>query len=109
MSKILVVYELIPEDVEFYLVETEDQEVIDILKKCHLNYLNYSCTPEVQTALEKLNYMLGPRDDLNLQQSEEEGYDHRLVGLLRDYKVEKTAEPFSFDGPVTVVHTGFAL
>lgn len=109
MNKILVVYELIPEDVEFYLVETEDQEVAEILKKCHMHYLNYDCPPEVQKALEQLNYMLGERDDFNLTQCAEDGYDHRLVGLLRGTKVEKTVEPFSFDGPVTVVHTGFAL
>jgi len=109
MGKILVVYELIPEDVEFYLVDTDDQAVIDVLKLCHLHYLNYSCPPENQTALEKLNFMLGERNDLNLEQANEDGYGHRIVGLLRDTKIEKTKEPFNFDGPVTVVHTGFAL
>lgn len=109
MNKILVVYELIPEDVEFHLVETDDQEVIDVLKLCHLHYLNYGCAPENQVALEKLNFMLGERTDQNLEQCKEDGYDHRFVGLLNGTKIEKSAEPFSFDGPVTVVHTGFAL
>lgn len=109
MGKILVVYELIPEDVEFYLVDTEDQEVIDVLKKCHLNYLNYGCYPDVQVALEKLNLMLGERDELNLSECKKEGYDERFVGLLNGTKIEKSVEPFSFDVPVTVVHTGFAL
>ncbi|QDH49185.1 hypothetical protein PHYNN_62 [Pantoea phage Phynn] len=109
MSKILIVYELIPEDVEFYLVDTEDKEVIDIVKKCHMHYLNYEASHDVQQALEALNLMLGERDECNIKSAEEIQIDTRFVGLLRGCKVEKSDDPFTFEGGVTVVHTGFAL
>lgn len=107
--KILIVYELIPENTEFFLVDSDDQVILNVIKKCHGHYLNYECPENIQEALEILNLMLGERTDTDLEEANRMGIHQHLVGVLHGSKIEGKQAPLEFDGPITVVHTGFAL
>lgn len=109
MKNVLIIFEEIPENINLYLVEA-DEETVEILKTAHGHYVN-GCnnTPEQDRAVDIVNLMLGPRTDDNLAWAQESNIDHKYVGmyvnsnLVEKYPVEPTNK---ID---LVIRTGFFL
>lgn len=88
MNKVLIIYELIPEDTEIYYLGVHD---IDLawMRLCHGVYMNTSgTTKDAEAACDRLSVY--------------------LQGLGGPLSLEK-GKPFDVDGPVTVIHTGIML
>lgn len=67
--KVLVIYELVPEEIKAYVVEGEDAE---LAINCHRKYLNSDDIPE----LEELSLVLEGKEELDSSSPlSAEGYD----------------------------------
>lgn len=110
MKNVLIVWELIPETTELYMVQVDNKE-FEILKRVNHKYINIDdMTPEmdyVNYALMQPNWIM----DETKADAESLGVSEEVLAKWHPFKVEtKENEPFIPSGMVdAVIVTGFHL
>ncbi|MDR8480293.1 hypothetical protein ACUNE0_23290 [Serratia sp. IR-2025] len=61
MTKVLIIYESIPESTNLFIVAANESELAD-LKLCHGNYTNAVDNEEIEKALSRVDARLGSKD-----------------------------------------------
>lgn len=110
MKTALIILEEIPENTTLYKVETDDSEVIEILKTAHGHYVNGSGnTKEQDYAVDVVNLMLGPNTDDNLKWARESNIPEKYVGMFYQCNIDSKS-PFEPEKKIDlIIRTGFFL
>lgn len=109
MKNVLVIYEMIPETTELYLLKADD-DILEILKTCHGRYVNSNDDEEgVSRALNILSLMLGARTDDNLEWASNMNIPHEYVGMFKDTSVMSKDPLQPLEKIDMIVHTGWVL
>lgn len=61
MTRVLIIYENIPESTDLFIVDANESELAD-LKLCHGNYTNAVDNEEIEKALSRVDARLGSKD-----------------------------------------------
>jgi hypothetical protein len=85
--KVLIVYELVPEETHVYIVDVEDVDTLETIKRCHSKYLNAHADVEDQESLEWLSEWL--REDSQVEIADD--------------------QPIPISDCELLIHTGFLL
>lgn len=110
MKNVLIVWELIPETTELYMVQVDNKE-FEILKRVNCKYINIDdMTPE----MDYVNYALMQPSwimDETKADAESLGVPEEVLAKWHKFKVEiKEGEPFIPSGTIdAVIVTGFHL
>lgn len=110
MKNVLIVWELIPETTELYMVQVDNKE-FEILKRVNQKYINIDdMTPE----MDYVNYALMQPSwimDETKADAESLGVPEEVLAKWHSFKVEtKENEPFIPSGTIdAVIVTGFHL
>ena len=64
MTKVLIVYENIPESTDLYLLDVEDED-LKWMKKCHRHFINFEMTKDQQKACDRLSDYLDDKTKLD--------------------------------------------
>ncbi|EIF8777372.1 hypothetical protein SKERS_118 [Escherichia phage vB_EcoM_Skers] len=110
MKNVLIVWELIPETTELYMVQVDNKE-FEILKRVNCKYINIDdMTPE----MDYVNYALMQPSwimDETKADAESLGVPEEVLAKWHQFKVEiKEGEPFIPSGTIdAVIVTGFHL
>jgi hypothetical protein len=82
MTKVLLVYELIPEETHVYLLDVDDAD-LKWMKKCHRHFINYEMPAASEKACAKLSVYLEDKPKLDHKNDkipvDIKGYDLLIV------------------------------
>ncbi|ABR24767.1 hypothetical protein phi1p258 [Escherichia phage Phi1] len=110
MKNVLIVWELIPETTELYMVQVDNKE-FEILKRVNCKYINID---DMTTEMDYVNYALMQPSwimDETKADAESLGVPEEVLAKWHQFKVEiKEGEPFIPSGMIdAVIVTGFHL
>ena len=98
MNKVVLVWELVPEETEVYLLELDDKE-LKIIKKCHAQIINLTGNKKgSEKALDWLNNKLDT----------DEWKKCRVYGCKKEW-AKKQEETIFIEGQYSVIVSGFIL
>lgn len=94
--RVLIIYEMIPEETRFYVLESVSNAEEDLLRNAHGKYVNFNDEEDYALRLEEM-----------LHGTYDENRTH-IPGKWVDRRVSLTDTPF--EGPFDlVIHSGFGL
>lgn len=109
MTKVLIIYEIIPETTEFFLVDADDTEVSE-LKICHGHYINVVDNENIEKALCRLSLRISKPDHVDAESLALSGLEPDKASVWQGCQLPIT-EPISVadSGIELIIFTGFVL
>lgn len=106
-TKVLIVYETVPESTSMYLVEADDAALAD-LKLAHGHLINNVDGGEISDALDRISLRLG-NSPASEEFLEEVNADASIVGVWSGNKIKDSPVDTEALGVQLVVTTGFLM
>ena len=108
--KVMLVWELVPTDIEFYIIENATESEIEKLKNIHLQMINNTDDEDVMNDLDYVNLSIGnPKYEDGCEDFMKEiGFDKKRYGQWFKYKVEDDS-PIDIKDVDLLISSGFLL
>ncbi|HHK5661561.1 TPA: hypothetical protein ACQVJ5_003939 [Serratia marcescens] len=109
MTRVLIIYENIPESTDLFIVDANESELAD-LKLCHGNYTNAVDNEEIEKALSRVDARLGSKDSAIAENTARCGIDPNDVAKWNFPAIERYDPIYIKDfGIDMIVVTGFVM
>lgn len=108
--KVMLVWEIVPENIEFYIIDNPTEDEVKKLKNIHLHMINNVDDEDIMNDLDYVNLSLG--SPLYMEAFEnhmkEVGFDKKRYGQWFKYKVENDS-PIDIKDVDLLISSGFLL